>query len=163
MEARREHYTQLAATGAAAILLVQAAHMVEHIAQVTQRFVLHMPTAHGLLGSIFDLEWVHFAYNTLLYAGILAVFIWDRRAARHPLFFTLQAALWLQGYHVVEHAVKMYQYYALGIMEGPKGILGHVIPLIWLHFFLNLFVLILIVGIYKGTRQAAPQPARALA
>ncbi len=64
---------------------------------------------------------------------------------------------------MVEHAVKMYQYYALGIMEGPKGILGHVIPLIWLHFLLNLFVLILTVGIYNGTRQAAPQPARALA
>src|SRR3990172_5233744 len=75
-----QRYVQLAATGAAAILLVQAAHMVEHVAQVTQKFIIHMPAAHGLLGSIFNLEWVHFVYNTVLYAALLAVYAWYRRA-----------------------------------------------------------------------------------
>ncbi len=158
-----QRYAQLAATGAAAILLVQAAHMVEHVAQVIQKFILHMPAAHGLLGSIFDLEWVHFVYNTVLYAALVAVYIWHRRAASRPLFFALRAGMLLQGYHVVEHIVKMYQYYALGITVGPKGILGFVVPLIWLHFFLNLLVLILIVGIYRGTRQSILQPVRATA
>jgi len=158
-----QRYAQLAATGAAATLLVQAAHMVEHVAQVTQKFILHMPAAHGLLGSIFDLEWVHFVYNTVLYAAFLAVYAWYRRAGPGRVPFAMRGVLWLQGYHVVEHLVKMYQYYALGITVGPKGILGFFIPLIWLHFFLNLFVLILLAGVYRGTRAAVPQPAQAIA
>jgi hypothetical protein len=163
MAGASQRYAQLAATGAAAILLIQAAHMVEHVAQVTQKFVLHMPAAHGLLGSIFDLEWVHFVYNTVLYGAFLVIYVWHRRATRGPITFALRGVLWLQGYHVIEHVVKMYQYYALGITVGPKGILGFFIPLIWLHFFLNLLVLILIVGVYRGARAVAPQPAQAMA
>lgn len=36
-------------------LTAQAAHMVEHIAQVLQKFVLHITPAHGLIGQL-DLE-----------------------------------------------------------------------------------------------------------
>ncbi len=46
-----------------AAMLIQAAHMVEHIAQVIQKFILDRPKAHGLLGAAFDFEWVHFTYN----------------------------------------------------------------------------------------------------
>ena len=40
----------------------------------------------------------------------------------------------------------MYQYYVLGVPSGAtKGILGFVLPVIWVHFWLNLIVLALIV------------------
>lgn len=57
MNPRRASY---AIIGLGCTLLVQAAHMVEHVAQVVQKFLLRMSEAHGLLGSIFDVEWVHF-------------------------------------------------------------------------------------------------------
>jgi len=37
--------------------------MVEHVAQVIQKFLLGFDKAHGLLGSAFDFEWVHFIYK----------------------------------------------------------------------------------------------------
>ena len=52
-------------------VLIQALHMVEHVAQVIQKFVLHIVPAHGLIGAL-DLEQVHFAFN-VLYLVTLAV------------------------------------------------------------------------------------------
>ena len=146
--------------------VIQSAHMAEHVAQVTQKFVLGWPKAPGLLGSIFDLEWVHFVYNASLQVAILAILFYWVRNVRQPLPFAVKAAAVFQGYHTVEHIVKMYQYYALGITVGPKGILGFVVPLIWLHFFFNLITLALIIGMWRavrplGTGQLSPSPARA--
>jgi hypothetical protein len=144
--------------------VIQSAHMVEHVAQVTQKFILGWPKAPGLLGSIFDLEWVHFLYNSSLQVAILAILIFWRRNIREPLPIVVTAAAVFQGYHTVEHIVKMYQYYALGITVGPKGILGYVFPLIWLHFFFNLITLVLIVGMWRvvrplWVRRLSPAPA----
>jgi len=144
--------------------VIQSAHMVEHVAQVTQKFILGWPKAPGLLGSIFDLEWVHFLYNSSLQVAILAILIFWRRNIREPLPFAVKAAGVFQGYHTIEHIVKMYQYYALGITVGPKGILGYVFPLIWLHFFFNLITLVLIVAMWRVVRplwgrQLSPAPA----
>ena len=52
-----------------ATIVIQTLHMVEHVAQVLQKFVLDFPYAHGLIGS-FDLEQVHFIFN-LMYLGAL--------------------------------------------------------------------------------------------
>lgn len=138
------------------LLAIQSAHMVEHVAQVIQKFVLHLPKAQGLLGSIFDLEHVHFSYNTGLWIPLVIAYVWCRRAGA-PIPFALRAIVWFQGYHVIEHIVKMYQFYALGITVGPKGILGYVFPLIWLHFWLNFIVLVLLavafIGVVSGTRR----------
>lgn len=138
------------------LLIIQSAHMVEHVAQVVQKFVLHLPNAQGLLGSVFDLEWVHFIYNAGIWVPLVLGYVWYRRAGA-PMPFALRAIVWFQGYHVVEHIVKMYQYYAMGITIGPKGILGYVFPLIWLHFWLNLIVLVLLagafIGVASGTRR----------
>ncbi len=132
--------------------MIQSAHMAEHVAQVTQKFILGWSKAPGLLGAIFDLEWVHFLYNSSLQVAILTILIFWRRNIREPLPFAVTAAAIFQGYHTVEHIVKMYQYYALGITIGPKGILGYFIPLIWLHFFFNLITLALIIGMWRSVR-----------
>src|SRR5688572_24388548 len=97
------------------VMFVQTAHMIEHVAQVTQKFVLHMKTAPGFLGAIFDLEWVHFLYNSLEEVALIAIFLWWRRHRTDAVPFALSGGVYFQGYHVVEHIVKMYQYYALGI------------------------------------------------
>jgi hypothetical protein len=39
-----------------AVLIVQSVHMLEHVAQVIQKFALGQPEAHGLFGAIFDFE-----------------------------------------------------------------------------------------------------------
>lgn len=142
-------YAHMARFWLGAMLIVQTAHMVEHVAQVTQKFILHMPKAQGLLGSVFDLEHVHFSYNTSLWIPLFLALLWYRRSGA-PIPFVFKGLVWFQGYHVLEHIVKMYQYYALGITVGPKGILGYIFPLIWLHFWLNLIVLVLLAGAYLG-------------
>jgi hypothetical protein len=152
MQDRSNH--QLA-TLALALSAVQSAHMIEHVAQVIQEFVLHHERARGLLGTIFDFEWVHFAFNAGLEAGIVLLFLWCRGADSRRVPLVLTAGMWFQGYHVLEHGVKMYQYYALGITETPKGILGHVVPPVWLHFLFNLVVLLFIVGMWRATRSRA--------
>lgn len=143
-------------------LVIQSAHMVEHIAQVVQKYVLMMDQARGFLGAIFDLEWVHFVYNSGLEAAFLAAFLLWRRAGRIvPAPLTLVVVF--QGYHVVEHMVKMIQYYALGITMGPKGILGHAVPLIWLHFAFNLIVLALVILVWDDAYRVRLRPSRAAA
>lgn len=121
-----------------AACVVQAAHMVEHVAQVIQKFGLHRAQAHGLLGAIFDREWVHMAYNAPLEAALIVVLVSFARSGFVP--WSLGAVVIVQGYHVVEHAVKIYQYYTIGLPDTP-GILGRVFPTIWVHFSFNLTVL----------------------
>jgi hypothetical protein len=144
-------------------LVIQTAHMVEHVAQVVQRYVLMMERAQGFLGAVFDLEWVHFAYNSSLEIGFLAVFVLWRRADRTMIPPLLSLLVLFQGYHVVEHVVKMIQYYALGITMGPKGILGHAVPLIWLHFAFNLIVLALVILVWDDAYRVRLRPSRAAA
>ncbi|HVA85627.1 MAG TPA: hypothetical protein VNF73_04815 [Candidatus Saccharimonadales bacterium] len=48
-------------------IVFQSFHMLEHTVQVIQAFVLHILPPHGILGSLFDQEWVHFFDNTYLY------------------------------------------------------------------------------------------------
>ncbi len=150
---------------ALALLVVQSLHMFEHVAQVIQRFALGHEQAHGVLGALFDFEWVHFVFNASLEGAIVVLFFWCRQRDPRRAPFALIGGMWFQGYHFLEHVVKMYQYYVLGIAEAPKGILGYVFPLIWLHFFLNLIALLFIIGMWRGTqsmaiRELVPVPAR---
>ena len=152
-------YALAATIGLIATLTVQSVHMLEHVAQVLQKFVLRQPEAHGLLGAIFDFEWVHFVFNTSLEVTLVLIFIWCRRSAGHRLPLSLRAVVWLQGYHVVEHVVRMFQYY-VGDIAAPKGILGFVFPVIWLHFSINMIVLALIVVLIVGDWDAIESHAR---
>jgi hypothetical protein len=153
----------MAFLGLVAMLVVQSAHMVEHVAQVIQKYVLRLPQAHGILGAVFDLEWVHFVYNTWLFGSLVLAYVWWRRTRSPKVPIGLTVALWFQGWHEMEHVVKMLQYYLMGITAGPKGILGFVVPLVWLHFWYNLIVLGLIVMSFFAIRSLTQrmQPARA--
>jgi hypothetical protein len=141
-------------------LVVQSLHQVEHTAQLLQSEVLRIRPAHGLFGSIFDLEWVHVAYNGGLYLVLLltTVALLRGAAARPPLgWLLLGALLAVQTYHVIEHTVKIIQHVETGADPAP-GILGRIFDLIWLHFSINVIVLglmagaFLALGLHRGLR-----------
>jgi hypothetical protein len=123
-------------------LLLQGFHEVEHVVQVVQRSVLGVATGAGVLGSVFDVEPVHMIYNAAFLALLGTVYLGCRRnpaaiPRRAGLVLGLLAlALGLQGYHTVEHLVKMWQYYQTGL-NGTPGIVGHWIPVVYLHLGYN--------------------------
>lgn len=93
-----------------------------------------------MLGQWFDLEWVHFLYNGTLWLALLATWIIYRKNPGTWRTSALAAAaltfvVVFQGYHWLEHAVKLLQYYQ-GIPK-PPGILGRTFPLVELHFWFN--------------------------
>jgi hypothetical protein len=102
----------------AAVVLVQGVHVVEHVIQLIQVFVLGVPDdqALGLLGYIFAFqgteEWLHIVFN-ILYLTSLVVIAWG--LLRSPLARSVVPKLailafvffgvWLEGWHVAEHVV----------------------------------------------------------
>lgn len=134
--------------------VVQTAHYAEHVAQVIQIYLLDLrpPEAHGLLGSVFDFEWVHFVYNTGLELGLLLLWRGYRKASRQESLDRgglrlLVGLVLFQGYHAVEHIIKLYQYlfdpyYQFGL-RPPPGLLPQATgwPIFLVHFWLNTFVI----------------------
>lgn len=142
-------------------LIAQTAHYAEHVAQMIQIYVQYIAPAkaHGLLGSVFDFELVHFSYNVGL--ELILIWIWwlyraDFRAERSAQvntvstsalgFYVLTGLIVFQGYHSIEHIVKLYQYlfvplYRSGMPPTP-GILPIVTgwPIFLIHFWLNAVV-----------------------
>ena len=55
-------------------LALQTGHMLEHVVQVIQKFVLGSSNAHGLIGRL-DIEWVHFGFNTAYFVLLLPL-VW---------------------------------------------------------------------------------------
>ncbi len=134
---------------------VQTAHHAEHVTQLIQVYALGLkpPEAHGLLGSIFDFEWVHFLYNFALEAALIGLWLGYRRARQaNPAgvsrqgFGLLTGLALFQGYHSVEHIVKLYQYLFVPFYQSglhpPPGILPHVAgwPIFLVHFWFNTIV-----------------------
>ena len=66
---------------------VQTAHHAEHVTQLIQIYALGFkpPEAHGLLGSVFDFEWVHFLYNLSLEAILVMLWLGYRRALKNKM------------------------------------------------------------------------------
>jgi len=135
----------------AGAFVVQSAHYLEHVAQIVQiyAFGYRPPEAHGLLGSVFDFEWVHFVYNQGLEILLVALWLGYRRALRHEHVGDgrgvriLGGLALFQGYHALEHSLKLYQYlfdpfYQFGI-RPPPGVLPLVTgwPIFLVHFALN--------------------------
>ncbi len=154
-------------------LLVQTAHYLEHIAQVIQVYSLsfYPKDAHGLLGFVFDSEWVHFIYNIVLELALIAVYRYYRH---HREFWlgpsrlarsSLQVVVVLQGYHALEHFAKLYQHYFVPfysfLQQPTHGLLPLVTgwPIIPFHFWLNSFVWGVIAlalwGLYRSGRLPA--------
>lgn len=128
-------------------LLVQALHEVEHVAQVYQRLWLGMgpQQAHGILFFL-DVEWNHFLFNLgyLLLLSLVALYLlihptFAREQLGKKLFWT---GFFIQAYHVVEHTVRMGQFFELGCTPCP-GILGWYFDLAYLHFAFNTAALLL--------------------
>jgi hypothetical protein len=125
-----------------AVVLFQGVHELEHVVQVVQAFVFNVRGAAGLLGSVFGLEPVHFAYNALFLTLVGVAFasfgVRRRVGVARPVGVAvlLGFALGLQSYHVVEHLAKIEQYLSSGV-NGVPGLLGAYFNPIWLHFWLN--------------------------
>lgn len=117
------------------ILLVSSFHMLEHVLQTYQAYVLGSTHAHGLLGQYMDTDWMHLAFNAAFFLAILPVARQggDQRSLRWQLFVGGVAAA---GYHVVEHSVKTYQ--AVVLDHDPAlGLVGTLGPLIPIHLWIN--------------------------
>lgn len=139
------------------VLGVMLLHEAEHVAQVVQKDIRNAPCPNdcrGLLGFAFDLEWVHFVYNTSIWLALTGLYLayrmWRpewRQASRTGWVSITAAVLVAQAYHVVEHTVKLVQWFQNGHRSPTIGILGGSFSLIELHFTLNTIVL---VGVLAG-------------
>jgi hypothetical protein len=99
-----------------AVVAIQGGHVVEHIVQLVQVFVLGVPEedALGLLGYVLQFngteEWLHLGYNTLyllaLYALILPLWrITPAVLSLWAFWFFVAASVWIESWHIVEHGV----------------------------------------------------------
>lgn len=123
---------------------VQSFHMAEHFLQVYRVHLDGIPSRGGIVGPAVEAEWIHFGYNALVLASIAGLALLRRSGWRPTRLgggadMWLGAALLLQGYHVVEHSIKLIQHLSTGRKVNP-GLLGGEIDLVWLHFSLNLAV-----------------------
>lgn len=128
---------------------VQSFHMLEHIAQVVQKFVLQVP-AHGILGASLDFEPVHFAFNILYLVLVAAVWISFRKTPIRKMnlvYGIVTFVLVFQSWHFIEHAVKLEQHFVKGCVTCP-GILGYYFDPILLHFTYNTIVYVPLIVIF---------------
>ena len=129
---------------AVAGIAVQTFHMIEHALQVYRVRVDGVPSRGGLAGPSVEAEWVHFIYNALVLTGLAAVVAarargWTPPGRRGVGDRLLVVAAAVQGYHVIEHSVKLGQHLIGGAKVNP-GIAGQQIDLVLLHFGINLAV-----------------------
>ena len=135
-------------------VLIQALHLVEHGAQVFQKFVLHIVPAHGLIGAL-DLEQIHFGFNVLYLATLAIVMVgwfhFGSQLCSRPkaLAALLVGTVALQSYHMVEHTVKLVQFLATGI-QGTPGIAGMHIDGVIFHALMNTAVFVPVVVVFIG-------------
>lgn len=143
-------------------LMAQTFHYVEHVAQVYQHWKLGLSIAEskGILFFL-DLEWNHFIFNTL-YLVLLIIVSFNLHKLKgyfgsRAALVVLDTCLFVQGYHSIEHAVRMVQYFSTGCTPC-KGILGFYFDGVYLHFLFNTLVLILplisffMLGFHKKIR-----------
>lgn len=139
------------------LVAYQAFHDVEHTIELVQLQFLDRNEARTLLNGI-DFEWLHFGANALLLYGLVAVVIgagprararW--RAERRWGWGFMVAALVVQGYHVIDHSVRLVEYVASGGDE-PGGTLTQVVNPVWFHWAINTIVLVGMVAAFVGLR-----------
>jgi hypothetical protein len=124
------------------MVVLQGVHEVEHIVQVFQRTVLGIGKGAGILGSAFDIEPVHMVYNLAFLVLLAGVYAGCRRELSiipknaDAVMTLLSVSFFFQGFHTVEHVVKMWQYFATGV-NGTPGIFGYWIPVVYLHLGYN--------------------------
>lgn len=139
-------------------LTYQFFHVLEHIFIFYQHWWLGISRlgAHGVLFFL-DFEWSHFVFNLMYLIVLLAVFFGaglhrQLSIAKHSIVFSLfLAGLLLQGYHVFEHTIRIWQH----IQTGCEPCIGTgFLPKafqwddIYLHTFYNTAVLVLPAPIF---------------
>lgn len=149
-------------------VVIQAVHLVEHVAQVMQKFVFHVAPAHGLIGQL-DLEEVHFAFNLLYLIALTVVMVgWlyygsQLCSKQKVLLAMLIGTVAVQGYHMVEHSVKLAQFISTG-MQGTPGIVGMHFDGVIFHALMNTAVFLPVVvvffcaGLHQQLFRRAPHP-----
>jgi len=151
------------------MMLLQGFHEVEHIVQVFQRTVLGIGTGAGVLGSVFDVEPVHLVYNLaflLLLGGVYVGCRRDRSAIPRnaaPVMTLLTVSFFFQGFHTVEHVVKMVQFFQSGL-NGTPGIFGYWIPVVFLHLGYNtaLYVPVVLAFFIGGFHHSSARLLRSM-
>jgi hypothetical protein len=158
-----------------ALVLLQGFHELEHVVQVLQRFTFGVPNGNGLIGSVADVEPVHFVYNSLYLGLLLAVFVLlglhrDGASEHGRLVAGLVTfALAFQMWHELEHVFKIAQYFALhangtgGVFGQGPGALAPLFPIPLLHLAYNTVAYLpalAALGLLVA-RAAAPARARA--
>jgi len=130
-------------------LAVQSFHMVEHVAQIHQHAILDFSVAEsqGLIGAL-NLEWVHWVYNLayfillgLVFKGYLFYNLDKRTDGQKVGILLFNVGFFLQGYHVIEHNVRMFQFFVTECTPCV-GVLGVFFDGVYLHFVINFLVFI---------------------
>ncbi len=132
--------------------------MVEHVAQVIQKFAIHA-LAHGLIGQL-DLEPVHFWFNLfyLVFLGftLMGWFLCRTDVSKCTTNWSTYTGVLLIGFliqtwYMTEHSVKFAQFLHTG-MQGTPGILGSYFEPVLLHFFYNTIVYLPLAVVFFGGR-----------
>ena len=131
-------------------LAVQTFHMAEHALQVFRVRIDQIPSRGGIVGPGVEAEWIHFLYNMVVFAAIFFVVIarakgWEPRGQREVGDRLLVVGFLVQGYHAVEHSLKLVQHLVGGAKVNP-GLAGEFVDLVLLHYSINLIVYLAVVG-----------------
>lgn len=150
------------------LVVTQAAHMFEHLAQMVELHLLGWPgpKANGIIGFL-NVEWVHLIWNSwVLLAAFLLLFAYRRNVWLWMLFvFAI--------YHEIEHIYIVSIYVRTGIAGNPGllakgGLIGGGLPIYRpdLHAIYAVLEEAMILMIYfierSKLRQAALQPGFAV-
>ena len=147
--------------------IVMVGHEAEHVVQLVQKLQGNAcPFAcRGLMGSVFDVEWVHWVYNFSTFVTLviswLGMRMWQQpvRQWRPFAWWSLTLGIFLvQGYHVMEHSAKIGQWLINGHHSPTPGLFGSLLPpptpgsfsLIEFHFTINTIVFLLVAIGYLG-------------
>lgn len=131
-------------------MVLQTFHMIEHVAQVYQHAILGLSIAesHGILFFL-DLEWNHMIFNAM-YLGLLAIVFFQCSfyktngavSQKRLACLAFNVGFAIQGYHVIEHAVRMVQFLQTGCTPC-RGILAWFFDGVYLHAIFNTLVYVL--------------------
>jgi hypothetical protein len=158
-----------------AVVVVQGIHVVEHIIQLIQVFILGIPDdeALGLLGYVFQFqrteEWLHLAFNAayLLALYLLLLPLGRRVPYLVPVWaFTtfVAGAVGLETWHMIEHGVIISNVIAHGGCPCPgigDAVLG--ITDTVLHFYYNAITYLALLAPFWYVWRARPVVGRATA
>lgn len=135
-------------------MIVVVSHWAEHLVQAVQIYGLGWapPDALGVLGlwlpDLVRSEWLHWIYNLAVLMGL--VLLMPRFAGRERTWW--MAALLLQAWHFVEHALLLGQATTAKNLFGaevPTSLVQLLIPRVELHLLYNgVVTMMLLVGAF---------------